>query len=149
MAIPTEADFALVKIGDGATPTEVFTLACGLQDVSLAHAANTSDKFSRDCATPGAVPVRTVKVNGKQLDISADGLIDQAQIAAFYAALGQKKNYKIELYQNNDTDTGLLLGTVAGNFVMDGHSMNIVMEGDSSAGVTLKNNGAWTWTVAP
>ena len=149
MSLPVEADFAIIKIGDGATPTEVFTAACGIQDVNLNFAANTQDKFTRDCASPGNKPVRTVKVTGTQLDISGTGLIDKAQITAFQAALGDKKNYKIELYIDDDTSSGDLLGTVAGNFVMTAHNVGVPTSGDSTHEISLANNGPWTWTAAP
>lgn len=146
MAIPVEADFALIKIGDGETP-EVFTVACGLQDVTITSAANTQDRFVRDCATPGAKPFRTTKVTGLQLDISGAGLIDKANIATYQAALGAKKNYKVELYIDDDTDTGDLMGTFAGNFVMNGHTISSATEGDSTTEVSLLSNGEWTWTA--
>ena len=149
MSVPTEADFAIIKIGDGATPTEVFAIACGIQDVSINQVANTTDRFVRDCAKPGEVPNRKVKVNGRQLDVTGTGLIDKAQITVFNTALGNKKNYKVELYQDDGTDSGTLLGTIAGNFMLTATNMSIPREGTSSAEVSLANNGAWTWTAAP
>lgn len=146
MSLPTEADFALIKIGDGEV-TEAFTIACGIQDASINTVANTSDRYARDCATPGATPVRKVKVSGKQLDITGSGLIDKANIAIFQSALGVSGNYKIELYQDDGTSTGDLMGTIAGAFVMTSHNMNIPIEGQASAEISLANNGAWTWTA--
>lgn len=149
MSFPTEADFALIKIGDGATPTEAFVVACGIQDVNINRVANTSDRFSRDCAKPGSIAVRKSKTNSKQLDITGSGLIDKAHIKIFEDALGvASKNYKIELYQDNGTDAGVLMGTFAGAFNMTAANMSIPREGAASAEVTLANNGAWTWTAA-
>lgn len=148
MSLPVEADFATIKLGDGAT-TEVFTIACGIQDINLNQIANTTDRFIRDCAKPGEVPNRSVKVTGKQADITASGLTDKASIAIFNAALGTKKNYRIELGQRNGTDAGLLLGTYAGNFAMTAFNSSIPIEGESAVELTLASNGAWTWTPAP
>lgn len=148
MSFPVEADFAIIKIGDGAT-TEVFTIACGLQDVQINSAAATQDRYTRDCAKPGSVPVRKVKTTGKSLDITGTGLIDKAQIAVYQTALGAKKNYKVELYQDDGTDTGTLQGTFAGAFVMGSTNLSVPREGVSSAEITLANDGAWTWTPAP
>ena len=148
MSLPTEADFALIKIGDGESP-EVFTTACGIQDVTINRVANTSDRFVRDCTKPGEVPNRKVKTTGKQLDITGSGLTDQAHVDTFDDALGKVKNYKVELYADNGTDAGDLLGTVAGAFVMTAANMNIPREADASAEITLASHGAWTWTVAP
>ena len=148
MSLPTEADFAIIKIGDGATPTEVFAIACGIQDVTINQAVGTQDRFSRDCAKPGEIPNRKVKATGKSLDVTGSGLIDKAQIAIYNSALGVAKNYKIEVYADDGTDTGTLLGTIAGSFMMTASNMSIPREGTASAEVTLANNGAWTWTAA-
>ncbi len=148
MTFPVEADFAIIKVGDGAAPTEAFAIACGLQDVNINRVANTQDRFTRDCAKPGSVPVRKIKTTGEQLDITGSGLIDKAQIGVFETALGKSKNYKIELYQDDGTDNGTLMGTFAGAFNLTAANMSVPREGVSSAEVTLANDGAWTWTAA-
>ena len=148
MSFPVEVDFAVIKVGDGATPTEVFAIACGIQDVSVNSVANTQDRFTRDCAKPGSVPVRKTKTTGKQLDVSGSGLIDKAHIDIFQDSLGVVKNYKIELYQDDGTDTGDLMGTFAGAFNMTAANLSVPREGVSSAEITLANHGDWTWTAA-
>lgn len=146
MSFPVEPDFALLKVGDGAT-TEVFTIACGLQDVNINQVANSQDRFTRDCAKPGSTPVRKTKATGLQLDITGSGLIDKDQITVYNGALGKTKNYKIELYQKDGTDAGILLGTFAGNFMMTATNQSVPTDGSASAEITLANNGAWTWTA--
>jgi len=147
MTLPVEADFALIKIGDGADP-EVFTIACGIQNVSINSVANAQDRFVRDCAKPGEIPYRKSKATGKQQDITGSGLTDKASIDTFLDALGVSKNYKIELYQDDDTDAGDLIGTVAGQYKMNAANLNIQRDGDSTAEVTLASQGPWTWTPA-
>lgn len=146
MSLPVEADFALIKIGDGGGP-EVFTIACGIKDVSINRVANTSDRYVRDCAKPGEVPNRKVRTTGKQLDVTGTGYIDKAHVATFDAALGDAKNYKVELYQADGTDAGVLMGTIAAAFVMTAANMSISQDSDSSAEITLASHGAWTWTA--
>lgn len=148
MSVPTEADFAIIKIGDGGSPSETFAIACGIQDVNINRAVGTQDRYVRDCAKPGEVPTRKVKATGKSLDITGSGLIDKAHIDTFEDALGLTKNYKVELYQDNGTDTGTLLGTFAGTLMMSAANMSIPREGSASAEITLANHGAWTWTAA-
>ena len=148
MSLPTEADFAIIKIGDGATPTEVFAIACGIQDVTINQAVGTQDRYVRDCAKPGEIPNRKVKATGKSLDVTGSGLIDKAQIAIYNSALGVAKNYKIEVYADDGTDAGTLEATIAGSFMMTASNMSIPREGTASAEVTLASNGAWTWTAA-
>lgn len=147
MAVPTEIDFAIVKMGDGADP-EVFTIICGLQDVSLNKGANTTDRFVRDCANPGRVPTRKVRVTGKQLEITGSGLTNKAEVARLEAALGKVKNYRVEGYIDDGTDTGELAVTYDGAFVLTADNMSATREGDSTGEITLANHGDWTITVA-
>ena len=75
MSLPIEADFAVLKIGDGATP-EAFTILCGLDNVSINRVANGADRFRRDCAKPGSVPFRRSRTTGKQMDITGSGALN-------------------------------------------------------------------------
>lgn len=140
MSIPNEPDFALIKIGDGATP-EVFTTLCGIENLSINQVANTSDRFRRDCASPGLPAVRRSKTTSKQMDITGTGAIHKANIATFQAALGLVKNYKIELYQHDGTGGGLLMGTQPGAFNLTANNMSIDANGDSSAEISLASDG--------
>lgn len=147
MSLPVEADFAIIKVGDGGSP-EVFTTACGIKDVNINRAVNSADRFVRDCTKPGEVPIRKVRVTGKQLDITGSGFIDKAWIATFDAALGLSKNYKVELYIADGTDAGTLMGTFSSACVMTAANMTVGQDQDSTAEITLANNGAWTWVAA-
>lgn len=147
MAIPTEIDFAIVKIGDGESP-EVFSIVCGMQDISVNESANTTDRWRRDCAKPNSPPVRTIRVNGQSLDISGSGLPNKDELARLSASLGKKLNYRVEGYIDDGTDAGELAVTWAGNFVMTTNNNNFAMEGDGGAEINLANNGPYTITVA-
>lgn len=149
MSVPNESDFALIKVGDGATPTEVFTTICGIESVSVNRVANTQDKARRDCATPGLPAVRQSKTVSKQMDITGSGGVDKANIGAFDTALGVAKNYQIELYQYDGTATGVLMGEFAGKFNLTAANMSLDANGDSSGEINLANYGTWTWTPAP
>lgn len=149
MSLPTEFDFALVKMGDGATPTELFTTICGLQDATLNETVNTNDRFVRDCTKPGEVPQRRVQPSGKQTDITGTGLTNAEEIVRVRAALGVSKNYRIEVYRRDGSDTGVLLGTFAGKFVMTASNLNMTLDTPGSAEITLASDGALTYTAAP
>lgn len=150
MAVPTEIDWVLVKKGDGNVDPgpEVFALICGIQDVNINRQVNSEDRFVRDCAKPGEVPIRKVRANGKQLDISGSGLTNADTVETFEDALGVVGNYQIEAYQADGTDTGELLGTFAGAFMMTAANMTVPREGGTSGDITLANHGAWTYTPA-
>lgn len=147
MSLPTEADFALVKVGDGADP-EVFTALCGIFGAQINRTANTNDRFRRDCATPGVVPLRKVRTTGKQLDITSSGAINIPDIATFNTALGVSKNYKIELYKQDGTDTGDLLSTITAPMVLTSANTSVDIDGEGTAEVTLASDGAWTEVAA-
>lgn len=147
MSLPIEADFAVVKIGDGATPTEVFTVLCGLTNVSINRTANTSDRFRRDCATPGAVPFRRSRTTGKQMDITAEGAINIPDIATYNDALGKAGNYKIELGQFVvGDDAGDIIHTIDGRFNLTSANSSVGDEGNAQ--VTLASDGVWTEVTA-
>jgi predicted secreted protein len=148
VSLPTEFDFALIKMGDGAIP-EVFTTVCGLQDATVNRTVNTQDRFVRDCAKPGEVPERRVKATGRQTDISGTGLTNATEVDRVEAALGVVKNYKIEAYQDDGTDTSTLLGTWAGPFMLSAANNTIPRESNAAFELTLVSDGAVAWTEAP
>lgn len=147
MSLPTEADFALVKMGDGADP-EVFTTVCGMTGVTINQSAQSSDRYVRDCAKPGEVPIRKQRITGKALDVSGSGLTNVDEIDRLNTALGAPKNYEIELYEEDGTDTGNLLGTLAYTSKMTAFNMSIPREGDATAEINLPSHGVWTYTAA-
>lgn len=147
MSLPVEIDWAIVKLGDGESP-EVFTIICGIQDVAVNQTANTTDRNVRDCDTPGAVPTRLTKLNSKQLDISGSGLSNSQEIVRLNDALGKVKNYKVELYRDDETDAGVLLGTYSGAFRMTTNNLNTAREGIAGAEINLASHGDWTYTDA-
>jgi len=148
MSLPTEIDFALIKMGDGESP-EVFAIICGLQDATVNETVNTNDRFVRDCAKPAEVPHRRVQTTGKQTDITGTGLTNAEEVARVRAALGVSKNYRVECYQKDGTDVGVLLGTYAGPFVMTSKNMNLSLESPGSVEITLASDGPMTYTEAP
>ncbi|TZG25579.1 hypothetical protein [Sphingomonas montanisoli] len=148
MSIPNDPDFVLLKMGDGATPTQAFPILCGITSVNINKTANTTDKFTRDCAKPGAVPVRTVRTNGRQLDITGSGIVNVPQIPDFEDALGIRKDYKAELYKSDGSDEGVLMGHYAFNGVMTSQNMSLSDQGDSSGEVAIASHGTWEWVPA-
>lgn len=148
MSLPTEFDFATLEIGDGATPSEVFTISCGKTDVTLNVTANSSDRFVRDCTKPGEVPFRRTKVSGKQMDITASGMTDATAYGTEIDLVGTRQNVKVKLFEDDGTDGGALIGTVALNALISALNVGVPREGDASAELTLASHGGWTWTAA-
>jgi hypothetical protein len=147
MSEPTEIDFAIVKMGDGGG-TEAFTTICGLSNVVINRGAQSSDRYVRDCAKPGAVPVRKQRITGKSIEVTGSGLTNADEIERMEDALGTLKNYHVELYKDDGTDAGDLLGTYAFASHMTTANMNLTREGDAQADITLPSHGTWTYTPA-
>lgn len=142
MSLPIEADFAVVKKGDGETP-EVFTQLCGMDQVTINRTANTSDRFRRDCAAPGTVPYRRSRTTGKLLDITSSGAINIPDVATYGAALGKSGNYRIELGKYDDTPGGEIIHVIEGPFNLT--SANTSVGGDEgSSDISLASDGIWT-----
>lgn len=148
MAVPVEPDFAIIKMGDGGG-TEVFSITCGVQDVTVNGTANLADRFVRDCAAPNVAPFRKTKLTGKQWEVTGSGLIDKAQLGILHAALGSLKNYKIELYTDDASAIGLLYATYSGSFRLGSVNVGVVREGDATVQVTLVSNSVLTLVLAP
>lgn len=148
MSEPTEIDFAIVKMGDGAA-TEVFTTICGLANVVINRSAQASDRYVPDCAKPGAIPLRKQRVTGRSMEVTGSGLTNALEIPRMEAALGILKNYHVELYAADGTDAGDLLGTYSFASHMTTANMNLTREGDAQADITLPAHGAWVYTPAP
>ena len=146
MSYPNEADFIIVKVGDGATP-EVFTTICGIENATINQTVNTSDRFRRDCAKPGLPGTRKIKVTGRQWDATGSGVVNVDEFPTFNAALGIRKNYQFDFGKRDGTDAGEIIGTYAGPAVMTAANINM---GDSEGTneITLAGEDEIVWTAA-
>lgn len=144
MSFPTEFDFVLVKIGDGAEPTESFTLLCGLENATITEQVNTTDRFRRDCAKPGSVPKRSSRVTGEQWEISASGVANLDQVDLLSAAKGIEKNYELEFGQRDGTDAGTIIATASGPAILTTRTINGTQE-EGSMDITLTGQDELTW----
>lgn len=144
MSYPTDIDAAIIKVGDGAAP-EVFTVICGMENATVNQSAGTTDRFRRDCARPGAMPTRSVRVNNISWDVTGSGVANADQIAALKAVLGQHKNYEIDAIKYDGTDAGQLLGTFSGQGVMTSNNLNLQTSGDSTGEITIAGENDLVW----
>lgn len=146
MSYPVEIDAVVIKLGDGATP-EVFTTVCGMENVTLNQTVQTNDRFRRDCAKPGQVPSRKVRVTGKQWDITANGVANIAEIDRLKGALGISHNYQIVAIEYDGTDGGNVLGTFSGPAVMTANNMNL-QPNEGTTEITLAGENELEWVAA-
>lgn len=76
----------IVQMGDGATPTEVFTTICGITEKGLEQTASTSEETIWDCADQDAPPKVVRDVQSTDWSISASGQVDSSGLAALDTA---------------------------------------------------------------
>lgn len=145
MSIPNEADFAIVRAK--ADSGSAFEIICGIENVSINKQVNKSDSYRRDCAKPAIPGARVNKVSGKSMTISASGASNIDNITRFEALLGIAHAFQVELRDQDGTDTGVLLGTYSGNYMMTSDTMATNSGGDSNGEITLENDGPWTWVA--
>lgn len=146
MSYPNEADFIIVKAGDGAEP-EVFTTICGIETATINKTANTTDRFRRDCEKPGAVPTRKVKVTGKQWDATGAGVINIDEFDRFDSLLGISNNYQFDFGKRDGTDAGEIIGTYEGPGVLTASNINMG-DTEGTAEITIAGEDDIVWTAA-
>lgn len=149
MSEPTTFEFAVIKVGDGADP-EVFTTFCGIQTTGFNRTVQSSDRFVRDCTSPGLVPERKVRVTGKQRDLTGSGLYNLDQTALINGLEGIRKNYQYVIMDISDPETpaGTVIGTWAGPGVATSINMGSSDNDDASIEISIASDGAWTYTAA-
>jgi hypothetical protein len=68
-----------ILAGDGATPTEAFTLICVATTKKFTRSIDTEDHKEIDCANPGNLPVRISVPTGQSWDLEISGRADFAK----------------------------------------------------------------------
>lgn len=147
MSYPTEIDAAIIYRVTAGTPP-VRTVLCGIENVTINETVNSSDRFRRDCAKPGAIPARSVRVNSRQWDVTGSGVSNADQLTALKALLGAHADYEIDAIAYDGTDEGNLLGTFAGTGVLTAKNLNLQREGDSGSEITIAGEDDLVWTPA-
>lgn len=147
MSYPTEVDAAIIRVGNGANP-EVFSIICGIENVTINRTAGTSDRFRVDCAKPGMIPTRSVRVTNRQWDLTGAGVANADQITALYTALGSHQNFEVDLIRYDGTDEGESLGVLSGPGVMTAANMNLQRAADSTMDISIAGENDPVWTPA-
>lgn len=149
MSVPNSADFALLYIQTDAGPPVVQTLICGIENVTINRSAQTSESYRRDCAKPNRPGTRKLRVTGSSWSISgggSDNIDIDDDITAVY---GVRNAYNIELYQDDGTDGGALMGTYSGSGIMTTRNQSYTQDSAGTADITIEGEGDLVWTVAP
>lgn len=150
MSEPNSADFALLKVKTADGPPAVYKLLCGIDGVTINRAAQTSERYRRDCAKPNRPGKRKLRVTGSSWSVSGTGSDNIDLETDFTDAFGVRKDYDVELYRDDGTDAGELMGTYAGTAILTTRNQSYSQDGDSgTTDITLEGEGDLVWTVAP
>jgi TP901-1 family phage major tail protein len=133
----------LVRIGNGATPTEAFALLCGLRSKTLTINNSEIDVTTADCTTPGGPLWTEVLAGVKRVSVTGNGYFkDEATEATMNTKVmsaDPTANFEIVVPE---------LGTFAGKFFIS----NVEYGGEQEDGVTyslsLGSTGVITFTAA-
>jgi predicted secreted protein len=145
---PNSADFALIKIQTADGPPAVLTLVCGIEGVTINRTAQTNETYRRDCAKPNRPGTRKLRVTGSSWSISGTGSDNIDLEEEMSDAFGVRKTYAIELYRDDGTDGGDLMGTYGGTALMTTRNQSYSQDSAGTAEITLEGEGALTWVAA-
>lgn len=149
MAQPVTTGKFLLLLGNGATPTEVFSFPCGANARSLTLRNNLGEVTTLDCTNPltgGAWVTRFLESQDTQLSIS--GVVDRAFLAEWrtWADDGTMKNVRAEFQETSANGGGYW---TVGAYLQD---FEITKEGvgDKPAefSATIMGSGPRVWTAA-
>lgn len=133
----------LIKIGDGATPTEAFTVLCGLTSKTLTINNTEIDVTTADCTDPGGALWTEVLAGTKRVSASGNGLFkdEAAELALTNLAMDDDPIANFQVIVPD-------FGTFQGGFFLS----NVEYGGEQEGGVTyslaLASTGAVTFTAA-
>lgn len=134
-----------LMLGDGGSP-ETFAALCGITTRSFTHQHPTSDQMTRDCADPENIPVRNLIVTSENWDLSGNGVINRANLAAIQAAdNGHAHNFRY-VYTEPTGDL-VYQGYYEGPGIIT--SLQITAEDATFAqiSITIASDGAWAFTA--
>lgn len=133
----------LIKIGDGATPTEAFTTLCGLKSKTLTINNNEIDVTTADCADPGG-PLWTEVMDGaKRVSVSGNGYfkddVNEAALNTLALADTPIGNFQIIVPD---------FGTFEGAFLVSSLDFGGEQEDGVTYSLSLASSGEITFTAA-
>ena len=132
----------LLNIGDGGTPTEIFSNLCGLTTRSFVINNNVVDVSTPDCTTPSNPVAYAGDYGIQQFSISGEGrYTDKADhtVLANAAVNQSKPNMQIVVPG---------WGRFEGQALIESYEISGEMQGDASFTAKITLSGAITFTAA-
>lgn len=147
MSEPTTFQFAKIAVGNDADP-EVFTTFCGVQTTGFNRTVQTNDRNVRDCALPGKVPERRLRVVGRSRTLTGSGLYNLDQQTLIDTLEGVRKNYQYIIWDISVSEAGEEIGTWEGPGIVTAINMGTSEDNDATIEITIQSDGVWTYTPA-
>lgn len=138
----------LVQIGDGATPTEVFSHDCLINtDRGIQFQSETNRQTIPDCDAPDALAWQSLSMDAKSATITGAGMLHTASVENWFDWFdsGDSKNIRVLLNGVSAANGG---GHWAGAFKLTGWEITGSRNEKATASVTLESDGAVTWVAA-
>lgn len=148
MAKPTTyaASKLYVSLGNGATPTEVFTAPCGLTTRGITFSKETNDTTVPDCDDPDAPSWTERGVRALSAEFSGSGVLAAEAFPAWRAA------YELTLSRNARVGLNVPLVQAGGYWMGKFHLTAFGVTGDLgdkvNVNVTMISDGVVTWVPA-
>ncbi|WP_028029891.1 phage major tail protein, TP901-1 family [Gemmobacter nectariphilus] len=133
----------LIKIGDGATPTEAFTTLCGLRSKTLTINNSEIDVTTADCADPGGALWTEVLGGTKRVSVSGNGYFKDEASEARMNTVAMSAD-PIANFQVIVPD----FGTFAGAFLLSSAEYGGEQEDGVTYSLSLASSGTVTFTAA-
>jgi len=146
MTYPTtiKGQRVVLQLGDGATPTEAFTIVCGITSKGLQRTRKTNDSEVWDCTDPEALPIIERDAGASDWTISGSGqavatVLDSLE-AAYESAVSS--NWKLVFLDSSGAATRTYSGAA---YITD---LSITANNGSKAeiSISLSGDGALTQT---
>lgn len=138
----------LVQIGDGATPTEVFSHDCLINtERGIQFQSETNRQVIPDCAVPDGIAWSVVNKDSLSATITGSGMLHTASVPdwAEWFDGDSGKNVRVLLNGVTAANGG---GHWAGSFKLTGWEVTGARNEKATVSVTLESDGPVTWVAA-
>ena len=114
---------------------------CGLETRTLTEQVNTRDRFTRDCADAGSVPIRRLVKTGKQWDLAGAGGYNRAQGSLVSSLIGEKRFYRFAI--GEPADDTVYQSYFWGPAMLTQRQITGADDDDVQAEMTFASDGEW------
>ncbi len=136
----------VITLGDGATPTEVFSAPCGLTEKAFNLSAETVSTNVPDCDNPDGATWTETDVRSRTATINGSGVLarESQKVWRDFFLQDTSKNIKV-LFPGNLAQGG---GTWTGKGRLTSLEMGAAIGERVNVSINIEGDGAWTFTPA-